>query len=92
MSFFHFFFKFSGDLPRVLGHLYNGSYSTMSVYFKKIKHPGLGRIIKSAFFNKKLISLHIYTNYIIHCNIKRDNYQVPKVERYLGVRKMILRK
>lgn len=63
MSFFHFFFKFSGDLPRVLGHLYNGSYSTMSVYFKKIKHPGIGRFIKSAFSNKKLISLYIYKLY-----------------------------
>ena len=27
------------------------------------------------------IYIYIYLNYIIHCKIKKDNYQVPKIVR-----------
>ena len=33
----------------------------------------------------------VYINYIIHCKIKRDSRQVPKIEGYPGI-KQILRK
>ena len=30
------------------------------------------------------IYIYIYINYIIHCKIKRDNHQVPKIVRVPG--------
>ena len=35
-------------------------------------------------FQKKELFLYIYVNHIIHCKIKRDNQQVPKIVRVPG--------
>ena len=36
------------------------------------------------FFLYIYIYIYIYINYIIHCKIKRDNHQVPKIVRVPG--------
>ena len=33
---------------------------------------------------KRFIFIYIYVNHIIHCKIKRDNQQIPKIVRVPG--------
>ena len=64
--------------------IYIGGKIFLSLLFKTFwykRNIKLKRHIKDCFkINDKQI-IYIYINYIIHCKIKRDNDQVPKIVR-----------
>ena len=66
----------------------NVSKSTdMRIYFetrsiiKRKKDKGNRHVIRFVVVVVFFVFIYIYINYIIHCKIKRDNHQVPKIVR-----------